>query len=440
MRLLRTPSRRLLLAAALGLLCVSAAACGLFGGDDGVRSQFGERPSAESGLGLIAYVGLDGQVRTVNPDGSGEQIISPRTGVYSWPAWSPDGRNLVFSGLADGSEGQQRPTLFDRDLSTGELARIHVGKPGDPFVASAAPHYVYWAPDSSRLAFLAGATRALRLYLYDRSGGEPPRTAMDGVPVFMDWSPDSERLLIHFETDHFLLDADDGDLNRLDLDSEISGYKVPTWRPGTALMTYATADRSGELSLYVGEVGAAQTVFVDRVPEGAVFRWSPNGEMLAVTNPERVVLYRPLRLLVYERLALYSENGAELETVIEDVVVAFFWSPDSTKIAYVTLLPKEPDMLRWKVLDVATGVESTLIDFVPSPDQLTVFQFFDQFAGSHRIWSPDSRSLVFSGKVGGGAVLASTGQENIDRIVVIAARSFPSTNVIARGTLAFWSR
>ena len=124
----RTPSRRLLLAAALGLLCVSAAACGLFGaGDDGVRSQFGERPSAESGLGLIAYVGLDGQVRTVSPDGSGEQIVSPRTGVYSWPAWSPDGRNLVFSGLADGSDGQPRSTLFDRDLSTGELARIHVG-------------------------------------------------------------------------------------------------------------------------------------------------------------------------------------------------------------------------------------------------------------------------------------------------------------------------
>ena len=434
-------TRRLPLAAAVGLLVVFAAACGLFGtGDDEVRSQFGERPSAESGPGRIAYVGLDGQVRTVSPDGSGEQIISPRTGVYSWPAWSPDGRNLVFSGLADGSAGQQRPTLFDRDLSTGELARIHVGQPGDAFVAAAAPHYVYWAPDSSRLAFLAGTASDLRLYLYDRAVGEPPRTAMDGVPVFMDWSPDSEHLLIHFNADHFLLGAADGDLSRLDLESGIMGYKVPTWRPGTALMTYATGDRSGGLSLYVGEVGAAQTVFVDRVPEDAAFRWSPNGEMLAVTNPDRVIAYRPLRLLVYERIALYSESGTELEAAIEDAVVAFFWSPDSTKIAYVTLLPGEFNMLRWKVLDVATGVESTVIDFTPSADQVTVLQFFDQFAGSHRIWSPDSRSLVFAGKVGGGAVLASTGQENIDRIVVVAARSFPSTNVIARGTLAFWSR
>ena len=434
-------TRRLLLAVALGLLVVSAAACGLFGtGDDEVRSQFGERPSAEPGPGRIAYVGLDGQVRTVSPDGSGEQIISPRTGVYSWPAWSPDGRNLVFSGLADGSDGQQRPTLFDRDLSTGQLARIHVGQPGDAFVAAATPHYVYWAPDSSRLAFLAGTASDLRLYLYDRAVGEPPRTAMDGVPVFMDWSPDSEHLLIHFNADHFLLGAADGDLSRLDLESGIMGYKVPTWRPGTVLMTYATGDRSDGLSLYVGEVGAAQTVFVDRVPEDAAFRWSPNGEMLAVTNPDRVIAYRPLRLLVYERIALYSESGTELEAAIEDAVVAFFWSPDSTKIAYVTLLPGEFDMLRWKVLDVATGVESTVIDFTPSADQVTVLQFFDQFAGSHRIWSPDSRSLVFAGKVGGGAVLASTGQENIDRIVVVAARSFPSTSVIARGTLAFWSR
>ena len=432
---------RLPLALALALTGVFAAACGILGtGDDGTRSQFGERPSADSGPGQIAYVGLDGQVRTVNPDGSGEQIVSPRTGVFSWPAWSPDSRNLVFSGLTDSADGLGRPTLFDRDLSTGELARIHVGNPGDAFVATAAPHYVYWAPDSSRLAFLAGGSPTdLRLYLYDHAAGEPPLTAMDGVPVFMDWSPDSERLLIHFEADHFLLNTD-GALSRLDLQSAARGYKVPTWRPGTSLMTYATADRSGALSLYVGEVGADQTVFVDRVPESAVFRWSPNGEMLAVTTPDRVVPYRPLRLLVYKRIALYSESGAELRTVIEDDVVAFFWSPDSTKIAYATLLPDEQDMLRWKVMDVATGVATTLIEFTPSGDQLTVLQFFDQFAGSHRIWSPDSRSLVFAGRVGGGAVLASTGQENIDRIVVISARSFPSTNVIARGTLAFWSR
>ena len=318
-------TRRLLLTATLGLLGLSMAACGVFGtGDDGERSQFGERPNAEAGPGRIAYVGLDGQVRTVSPDGSGAQIVSPRNGVYSWPAWSPDGRNLVFSGLADGSDGQPRPTLYDRDLSTGELSRIHVGEPGAAFVASAAPHYVYWAPDSSRLAFLAGATRALRLYLYDRDGAAA-RTAMDGVPVFMDWSPNSEHLLIHYNADHFLLDADDGDLNRLDLESEIMGYKVPTWRPGTALMTYATAGPSGKLSLYVGEVGAPPEVFVDRVPRAAVFRWSPNGEVLAVTNPDQVVNYRPLRLLVYNRIALYSESGAELDAAIEDDVVAFFW-------------------------------------------------------------------------------------------------------------------
>jgi TolB protein len=432
--------RGILLVLVLALFAVSGTACGLFQSDDeAARSQLDEEPEVESGPGRIAYVGLDGHVRTVNPDGSGALRISPRTGIYSWPTWSPDGNNLVFSGLTEDESGRRRATLFDRDLSTGEVSRVHVGEPGDAFVAIGAPHYVYWSPDSSSLAFLSGTAGGLRLYVDDLRDDEGPRTAMDGVPVFMDWSPDSESLLIHFANDHFVFDVDQGDLDRLELPSEASGYKVPTWKPNTDLMTYVTAGRSGGLTLYTARVGADQMPLVERVPEDAAFRWSPDGRLLAVTSPDRVIPYPPLGLLVYQRISLYAEDGTRQATEIEDDVVAFFWSPDSTKLAYVTLVRQERDVLRWKVLNIANGAESTLIDFIPSADQLTMLQFFDQFAGSHQLWSPDSRSLVFAGRIGGGAILASTAQAQIDRIIVVAARSFPSTDVIASGTLAFWS-
>ena len=438
-------NRRGLLALIVSLGIVSGlqvtVACALFGADDTAPEvRLDEEPVAPvAGPGRIVYVGLDGHLRTVDPDGSREQRISPREGVYSWPTWSPDSQSVAFSGLSRNESGQQRATLFDRDLSSGELLRIHVGEPGDAFVAQDAPHYVYWSPDSNRLAFLGGTSSGLRLYLDDLRDDAGPKAAMDGVPVYMDWSPDSRQMLIHFRSNHFLLDAKGGGLDRLDIPSQAAGYKVPNWKPSGDAITYISGDRAGDFALYTAGVDVGDRTLVDRVPQDAAFRWSPSGRLLAVTSPEQVLIFRPLGLSVYGRISLYREDGVRHPLEIQDDVVAFFWSPDSSKLAYVTLVRGERDVLRWKVLDVTNGAESTLIDFVPSADQLTVLRFFDQFAGSHQLWSPDSRALVFAGKIGGGAVLASYVQEKIDRIIVVAARSFPSTDVIASGTLAFWS-
>ena len=86
--------------------------------------------------------------------------------------------------------------------------------------------------------------------------------------------------------------------------------------------------------------------------------------------------------------------------------MAYFWSPDGSRLAYVAL-SKKAGILRWTVLNVVNGERWPLVDFIPSRDQLTIFQFFDQYAYSHSPWSPDSRSLVFAGKLVDGAVPVS---------------------------------
>lgn len=429
-----------LFVAAVFLFTALSIACGPTTSKDAhVQNRLAESFEVESGPGRIAYVGLDGHVRTSNPDGSAKLRISPRTGRYFWPTWSPDSQNLVFSGLIEGQDSRRNAALFNRDLSTGELSRVHVGNAGDAFVANGAPHYVYWSPDSKHIAFLAGTPSGLRLYVDDLEDNDPPDIAMDGVPVFMDWSPNSKRIFIHFESEHFLFETDQNQLSRLGIKSKAVGYKVPTWQPNTDLLTYAVVDNSGGISIYSSIDGYNPKLIVDDVPENVTFRWSPNGQWLAVTSPEQVFSYPPLGLLIYSQISLYSENGEIQSVQINDDVVAFYWSPDSTKIAYVTLVNQDQQILRWKVLNVLNGGTSTLIDFIPSFDQLTMLQFFDQFTGSHQLWSPDSRSLVFAGKIGGGAILAATNQEKVDRIVIVAAGAFASTDVISNGTLAVWS-
>jgi hypothetical protein len=96
-------------------------------------------------------------------------------------------------------------------------------------------------------------------------------------------------------------------------------------------------------------------------------------------------------------------------------------------------------MMRWNILSVADGEQWPLVDFVPSFDQVTVFQFFDQYARSHTMWSPDSKSLVFAGRVAGGSLSASLGQQPASSIIVIGTERRPTVDTIASGTLGLWS-
>ena len=52
--------------------------------------------------------------------------------------------------------------------------------------------------------------------------------------------------------------------------------------------------------------------------------------------------------------------------------------------------------LAWSVLDMETGNVRRYGAFVPTADLIYLFTYFDQFMQSHRIWSPDSRYIVYA--------------------------------------------
>ena len=80
---------------------------------------------------------------------------------------------------------------------------------------------------------------------------------------------------------------------------------------------------------------------------------------------------------------------------------------------------------------------------VPSPKFIEISQqFFDQYAYSHSLWSPDSKALVFSGVLDTGTVTASYSglPGHIEpHIIVVGVDPNPSARFIADGILAFWS-
>jgi TolB protein len=89
------------------------------------------------------------------------------------------------------------------------------------------------------------------------------------------------------------------------------------------------------------------------------------------------------------------ENGATRE-LSSTPVMAFFWSPDGSKLAYlVTDSSGDVLRLRWYVWDGTASTPYAAI--VPSRTFLQSYLvFFDQYARSMSIWAPDSSAFAYA--------------------------------------------
>jgi Tol biopolymer transport system component len=414
-------------------------AIAVLGGNGGVFSD-GETLPPSLAVDRIAFVDLDRRIMTVAPDGLGAVAVSPEGDErFTWPTWSPDGRRLVFSGLR-GQEGQRQPVLYAANTVTGELRELHSGEPGTRIlVAEDAPHYPYWSPDGNRLAFIAVSSQGLQLYLDDIRDDAGPRLVLSDGPLWISWSPDSRRLLVHRGVDHFMIDVETAQVSSLPIYSDRFGFRVPSWTMSGDKITYVAGDSYRGYTLYIADPEGIEGAPVRDVSDNTAFLWSKDGLNLAVARRHRMVpFHSDLRLVVYESISVVRPDGSAVGPDIEANVVAFFWSPDSTMLAYVTL-GEEPGVLRWNVRDVLEGTDQRLIEFRPSADQLTVFRYFDQYAPSHSQWSPRSTDIVFAGRLVGTSISASVAQQQPDQIIVVSVPPRLTVDVVAEGSLGFWS-
>ena len=134
----------------------------------------------------IAVVGSDARIRTYSPDGTGGASCSlPDDGVFTWPTWSPNGRNIAYSKVVRNAPGQQMIALDSYDRISEEYSVVHQGDPGFAgLLAEGVVHYPLWSPDSKKLAFVVVTRdRGLSLYVSDRTTDADPRYLLDSGPV-----------------------------------------------------------------------------------------------------------------------------------------------------------------------------------------------------------------------------------------------------------------
>jgi TolB protein len=394
----------------------------------------------------IAYVGTDNNIFTISPDGSGSRrltgnITAGAQGIiqarplqqvfifYTWPTWSPDGKKLAVSQVI--LEGDV-PTvsLFTLETSEGELTKVYENEPrASPIIANNVPHYMYWSPNSESLAFIAPTPGGLTLFVH--TSNQDNTAISDEGPLYFRWAEDNRSLLIHARDTLLTATAPFGS-TLLDLAPMNPIFRAPDLSNDGRQAVYMSNVVQG-YGLLVGDPGAAgEFQQLESVGSNAALLWSPTGDSIAVADSESS------DDLVHNRLRIISSDGSESRTLVEEPLAAFFWSPNGEKIAYVAVDTQEQS-LAWKIVPIEGGEPWELVKFSPSAELLAMISFFDQYAHSHSLWSPDSTRLVFAGGAGRERAETNGASSNVSSIYVINTEPGSLPRKIASGSLAFWS-
>ena len=440
------PARRRRLRAAVALTLVAAIVVfGALGGSRLISSRDETAADADpspTSPPRLAVVGPDGALSTMAADG-GSVVRFESPGVtLQFPAWSPDGTRIAAPGTTLG--GTSGVYVFDANDATSPPKTLFASAASPPF-------YLSWAPDGRHVTFLAQEPTTISLRVAPADGSAEATILRRGAPMYWDWV-DADRVIVHAGND-----SAEGFLGELGLGSESDArteiapgffrppdvgsdgryraYVIPSGND-TAAVVVERADGSGR-----HEIPAVGSVAIGFDPAGRTVAWTASG---APTGDQAALPIGPLH-------AIDAETGAD-RTLLDAQVVGFYWSPDSRTVAALRIrAPGEPGV------DIA-AVETTTTDTEPAVNapgivlqlvfvdaasgairserpvalsELYVFQllpFFDQYALSHRTWSPDSSSIALP-------LADDAGKTEI--FLIPADGGDPRS--IADGVMAFWS-
>ena len=387
-------------------------------------------PEEPTALQRVVFVGPDFSVGTALRDGSERRTLAApgaggdgvRTALgYTWPTWSPDGRQVAVSRTPGPARGDIASlVVLDADGSNERF--VHVTNDGQVnFVADGAPHYAHWSPDGRRLSFVAPRSDGTGLGLFETAvdDADPHLVAQD-APLYHTWSPDSSGILLHRREQLLVHSVADRSTQAIGRNS--GSYRVPAYSRRGTWMAYAADIGAGEqLIAWSPQTGAERELWA--LDGGVAFAWSPREDVLAAT--QRVDDFSPGT----DGLVLFDVTAAERRRIFDGSVLSFFWSPDGSRIAIASPGPSAGSF-EWLVVDVDTGRATTVTSFVPTSDYLTFLQFFDQYAPSHLVWSADSRYLAFAGTI----------PEDEDRAQawVVDVTGAEEPLAVAAGRLTFW--
>ena len=405
--------------------------------------------AAAPGPPRIAVIDGDGNLVIADASGAITRIADPANVAFGFPAWSPDGRSIasvtaeasaasisVFdvSHLGASAAGESRPTTIYRS-------------------ADRPPFYLYWTPDSRAVSFLATEGDGIVLLVAAADGS----SALDGKgngaliyrgnPLYFDWI-DPARLALHVGSgpDAFLGEVDRGGTPAAAALATPGDFRSPSISADGRYIAFArAADGAGSGAdpgtlVVSGRDGSnAPTVPIFGIAAAVFSPVDPGVATIAATEAGGRDLAFPIGPL----RVVDAATGAS-RTILDGLVLAFFWSPDGRSIAAIRLQPAggttaaaspsptaTPDTVPMLVfVDVASGKVTGQRQIRPGARFVSDFlPYFDQYALSHTLWAPDSSTILMP-------LVGTDGQTTLAAI----PRDGSEPTLTIDGVAGFWTR
>lgn len=190
------------------------------------------------------FPNLKYEIYVINSDGSNLRRLTDTESAEDHPAWSPNGKKIMFDADYDGDGFYEIYTL---DVDGSNLTRLTSSAANDQFAD--------WSPDGSQIAFSSDRNGNWDIFVMDEDGGnQRPLTDSPEWELFPAWSPDGTQIAFNGlqpnsqNTDVYMMNSDGSQIRQLTDSPRFD--ENPSWSPDGSQIAFQT-QRDGNFKLYI---------------------------------------------------------------------------------------------------------------------------------------------------------------------------------------------